>query len=858
MANLDESLSMVAAGREDDEGLFSRDINGELVRVDAPTEADYETRITLSIDGRKVTVPLAEPLRDAQGNLVLDLLGRTTPRYTTVFDATLKLYAEFKEKRAQQGDVEATIGPGGMPLAGWEKFPIPVLCHQTHMKPVAVCRVCMVQVYGVRNGRRSAERRLQASCHVHVKKDMEVFTISAPGPDGDKVRKNVKVVAELLSSEHLRPAPATTGKIAELNEFNELKALVERTHANAERFKNDIVSIKPPTERQRSVDESSSVFVVDRSACILCDRCVRACGEVKGNHIIGRAGKGQTARIAFDLDENMGDSGCVQCGECMVSCPTTAITFKPVAKVKPARGAHDVEVLPATTLANDPLLSGVPPKFLLWQEGLVVKRQLRAGEYLCRDGDPGNTAFMIRRGKFEVLAWSKAEKPKKQQSGLMQMMFGPPKVQRQLVSRFEVGPQDVIVGEMACLSGTPRTADLKAIEDSEVWELRRNVLDRVMRSPTQRARFENLYRKRALQDVLRSAEVFQDLPHDEYQKVVEYLRPKLSFVRVSPGQVIFEQGARADMMYLVRLGHIQITISQPNTQGAVIFRGPNSILGEVGLMALSPKDAGRSVDEVDQRLEAALKRAGPEDIQSAVGTGARTATCSALDHVELAQIRREDFLEMIRDFGTLRRKLVERSLKMMRSPQGLVQDAVVGDAYRQYVEQGLYQGQSLLVLDLENCTRCDLCTQACTAQHGTESHGVPFTRLIREGLRFGDNLVATSCRSCVDAYCMIGCPVDSIHRGKHHQIVIEDHCIGCGLCASNCPYGNIFMIRPQDHKTGARIAQPKAAACDLCDPEGLLDEPRPRCVSACPHNAAIRMTGPELLKKVTGIDPKES
>src|SRR5439155_19455260 len=113
---------------------------------------------------------------------------------------------------------------------------------------------------------------------------------------------------------------------------------------------------------------------------------------------------------------------------------------------------------------------------------------------------------------------------------------------------------------------------------------------------------------------------------------------------------------------------------------------------------------------------------------------------------------------------------------------------------------GLYQGQSLLVLDLQSCTRCDECTKACVQQHGTESHGLEITRLIREGLRFGDYLVTTSCRSCKDAYCMIGCPVDSIHRGNHLQIVIEDHCIGCGLCAKNCLYGNIEMMGNQNQQ----------------------------------------------------------
>src|SRR3712207_9367484 len=86
--------------RDDDEGLFSRDLNGQLVRLDAPTRDDYEKQVTLQIDGQPITVPLAEPLKDANGNVVQDLEGRTTPRYTTIYDAPCKLYADEQIGRA--------------------------------------------------------------------------------------------------------------------------------------------------------------------------------------------------------------------------------------------------------------------------------------------------------------------------------------------------------------------------------------------------------------------------------------------------------------------------------------------------------------------------------------------------------------------------------------------------------------------------------------------------------------------------------------------------------------------------------------------------------------------------------------
>jgi Fe-S-cluster-containing hydrogenase component 2 len=139
-----------------------------------------------------------------------------------------------------------------------------------------------------------------------------------------------------------------------------------------------------------------------------------------------------------------------------------------------------------------------------------------------------------------------------------------------------------------------------------------------------------------------------------------------------------------------------------------------------------------------------------------------------------------------------------------------------------FVNQGLMQAQSLLLLDLEKCTRCDQCVRACADAHD----GV--TRLVREGLRFDKYLVATSCRSCRDPLCMVGCPVGSIRRRGSMEIIIEDWCVGCGLCVRNCPYGNLNL-----HPFGDRK---KATGCDLC-----MEHAEPSCVYACPHDAAHRV-----------------
>ncbi|MGA8877011.1 MAG: 4Fe-4S dicluster domain-containing protein, partial [Candidatus Korobacteraceae bacterium] len=160
----------------------------------------------------------------------------------------------------------------------------------------------------------------------------------------------------------------------------------------------------------------------------------------------------------------------------------------------------------------------------------------------------------------------------------------------------------------------------------------------------------------------------------------------------------------------------------------------------------------------------------------------------------------------------------------------------------QFLAQGLVEAQSLLILDLDRCTRCDQCVRACADAHDGVS------RLIREGLRFDKYLVATSCRQCRDPLCMVGCPVGSIRRRNSLEVIIEDWCIGCGQCANNCPYGNINMHPFSAHvddpaHPGRKIAgvRVKATSCDLC-----LDHEEPSCVYACPHDAAHRVNPPEF------------
>jgi len=133
--------------------------------------------------------------------------------------------------------------------------------------------------------------------------------------------------------------------------------------------------------------------------------------------------------------------------------------------------------------------------------------------------------------------------------------------------------------------------------------------------------------------------------------------------------------------------------------------------------------------------------------------------------------------------------------------------------------------------------------KACGDSHGGVS------RLVRDGPRFDRYLIAGACRSCTDPYCLVGCPVDAIHREGSLETVIEDHCIGCGQCARNCPYNAIHMV-----SVGTGVAaQRLAVSCDLC--RDVVRHPgsdEVRCVYSCPHHAAFRISGDELWQRLAG------
>jgi formate dehydrogenase major subunit len=170
---------------------------------------------------------------------------------------------------------------------------IPRLCYMEGMRPDGNCRACVVEIKG--------ERVLAPSCCRYPKDGMEVTTNSA------RALVSQKMVLELLLSD----VPETSyTRDSELDEWARKLSVAKPRFA---------------ARHQPAQDLSHPAIAVNLDACIQCKRCVRACREEQVNDVIGYAFRGGESKIVFDLDDPMGNSTCVACGECVQACPTGAL-----------------------------------------------------------------------------------------------------------------------------------------------------------------------------------------------------------------------------------------------------------------------------------------------------------------------------------------------------------------------------------------------------------------------------------------------------------------------------------------------------------------------------------------------------
>lgn len=174
---------------------------------------------------------------------------------------------------------------------------IPTLCYLETLTPVNACRVCVVEVEGA--------RVLAPACSRTAEPGMKVHTNSP------RVRTSRKVVLELLASS------------VDLSTADDLQERLREYGADPGRFGGGATVSQP-------VKDDNDLYIRDYGKCVLCYKCVEACGtDAQNTFAIAVAGRGFHAHISTELDIPLPESACVYCGNCIAVCPTGALMAKP-------------------------------------------------------------------------------------------------------------------------------------------------------------------------------------------------------------------------------------------------------------------------------------------------------------------------------------------------------------------------------------------------------------------------------------------------------------------------------------------------------------------------------------------------
>ena len=556
-----------------------------------------------------------------------------------------------------------------------------------------------------------------------------------------------------------------------------------------------------------------------------------------------------------------------------------------VAPIEPRPNSLDI-VLPPAIATKLAVFNGLKEAQINKPAGGMVLRYYKEGDVVCRQGDAGHSAFYIlepndvaaikadlpdhpalrdskppasgeqNRDVLSVYMADRLGREAGSESRLKSAFWGllagmaKPDPHAKGDEQVEVGREVArlcegeLFGEMACFNRQPRSATILAIQPTFVVEMLRNILRAVDQSGTNvelREKLKSKYEERSLYSHITKSPLLKgiedELGRDGIMEAIKRHRFKL--VELKPDDVIMKEGDESDCLWLISLGQVKVTKKAPGGEEIIAYRWRGDSLGEIGLLT----GAKRGATCIAHGNPMRAKRPKPE----------RT------ERTQLIKIGIETYRWLKGDeepagwpklsagwHESFRAGLSAAAERYKRSDERRpVSDDEWSRLSRsdQYHELGLAQGQKLMLIDLDRCTRCDECARACA-----QTHHDGRSRLIREGERFGHYLVPATCRLCQDPVCLLDCPVSSIFKLEAGNILITDWCVGCKKCAELCPYDAINIHERGKDKEGKRQFD-IAVACDQCN---SLSDHEPSCVYACPHDAAMRINGLQFMTIESG------
>ncbi len=430
-------------------------------------------------------------------------------------------------------------------------------------------------------------------------------------------------------------------------------------------------------------------------------------------------------------------------------------------------------------------------------------------------------------------------------------------------------------GEMSVLAGQPRNATVvvSPVAEATVLEIQRPAL-RLLRSLK---KFSELLEQDNRQHGLaRTLLELQEATHNSFSaEMLEKLKEATRFTVYAKDHILLQEGGPIDRLIFINSGWAQ--------------RVSTSNLSLARRLASTPMLAD-NLTELDESVGLDFLGAGNWLGLDAIFGSEQTTwkyTATIMSRTEVLEIG----ISQLRSNPELLKTISEYFPQFSEAddqPPGPPPDRRRVEAAAKEIETGIVEGTNLLVMDMDLCIRCGNCSLACHKVHGQSRllrRGIHIARPVKPNSRSIQHVLSPSvCLHCKDPECLTGCPTGAISRFSAGQIDIDPKtCIGCGDCATQCPYNAISMVPRKSAvpptlglggilKSWLNLAPPTEPApvtetadllaikCNLCENTSLnpkgAKKPAYSCQENCPTGALVRVNPREYFseaKNAVGI-----